>query len=363
MPSIGRSEASLINYKLKQAVGGSGVAAVDVIVVEIEDNDGARGLGFSYVLGGGGAIALQAARLQLEGFVQGLPLTPPRHLWQQIARSFNRVGLGINLIALAAIDTAIWDLHARRQNVPLGVALGGQARAVPVYGSGGFHAQQSPQEAADAALFQLGKGFTAVKPRVSGQPQSLEVLRHVRRAVGDAAQIMADANEKCDLASAQRLMSAAKDVGLLFLEEPLPAHAHHGYRALKASALVPIASGEHMQDMRQMVSLMTDRIVSVMQPDLAMIGGISPALDLARAAELLDVSISPHFLPGLFTHLSAASSSVHWLEDFPLLEPLFDGWPTADQNGNLVLDRQLPGHGLRLSGEAITLLGRSARSV
>jgi L-alanine-DL-glutamate epimerase-like enolase superfamily enzyme len=356
MATISRSEASLINYKLGQAVGGSGVAAVDVIVVEIEDNDGASGLGFSYVLGGGGAIALQAAKLQLESFVQGFPLTPPRHLWQQITQSFNRLGLGVNLIALAAIDTAVWDLHARRQNVPLGVAMGGKLRAVPVYGSGGFNAQQEPRQAADTALGELGKGFKAVKLRVSGQPQSIEVLWHVRRSVGEIIHVMADANEKCDLVSAHRLMSVAKDVGLLFLEEPLPAHAYNGYRALKAGGgLVPIATGEHMQDLRQMVSLMSERIVSVVQPDLAMIGGLSPALDLAHTAELLDVTVSPHFLPGIFAHLAAASSSVQWLEDFPLLEPLFDGWPMMGKNGTLTPDGRLPGHGIQLSEKALRL--------
>jgi L-alanine-DL-glutamate epimerase-like enolase superfamily enzyme len=355
MATISRSEASLINYRLGQAVGGSDVAAIDVIVVEIEDNDGASGLGFSYVLGGGGAIALRAAKLQLETFVQGFPLTPPRHLWKEISQSFNRLGLGVNLIALAAIDTAVWDLHARRQNVPLGVAMGGKLRAVPVYGSGGFNAQQEPQQAADTALGELEKGFKAIKLRVSGQPQSIEVLWHVRRSVGEANHVMADANEKCDLLAAHRLMSVAKDVGLLFLEEPLPAHAYNGYRALKTSGLVPIATGEHMQDLRQMVSLMTERVVSVLQPDLAMIGGLSPALDLAHTAELLDMTVSPHFLPGIFAHLAAASSSVRWLEDFPLLEPLFDGWPMMGEDGTLTPDGRLPGHGIQLSEKALRL--------
>ncbi|MFN3350320.1 MAG: hypothetical protein ACK41X_15325, partial [Pseudorhodoplanes sp.] len=57
-----RATAGLVPYKLSQAVGGSGVAAVDVIVVELTDSDGATGLGFSYVLGGNGSVVFKAAQ-------------------------------------------------------------------------------------------------------------------------------------------------------------------------------------------------------------------------------------------------------------------------------------------------------------
>src|SRR5262245_462801 len=108
MAVIDRAAASLIELKLKQAVGGSGVAAVDVIIVELKDSDGATGLGFSYVLGGGsgGGAALKAAQVQLETFVAKKTVAAPRALWQRIVATFNRTGLGVNLISLAAVDTA-----------------------------------------------------------------------------------------------------------------------------------------------------------------------------------------------------------------------------------------------------------------
>ena len=146
-----RGKAGLIQYKLPQAVGGSGVAAVDVIVVEITDADGAGGLGFSYVLGGNGGVVFKAAQEQVARFVDGQVLPPPPALWRKIAASFNRTGYGPNLIALGAIDVAAWDLAARRLKLPLGVAMGGELRAVPVYGSGGFNTVQPPQKAAIAA--------------------------------------------------------------------------------------------------------------------------------------------------------------------------------------------------------------------
>ena len=352
---IDRARAGVVEYKLDQAVGGSGVAAVDLIVVELTDGDGATGLGFSYVLGGGGDLALRAAEAQIARFVRGQTVAAPRALWKKIGQSFNRTGLGPNLIGLAAVDVACWDLHARRMNAPLGVAMGGQIRATPIYGSGGFNVVQTANEAAAVAEAQARRGLSAVKPRVAGIKKDAEVLAAVRKALGERVHIMADANEKCDLASAQWLMAVARDYGLLFVEEPLPASALSGYRMLRGGGGVAIATGEHLQSLRDFTGLISDGVASIVQPDLAMIGGLTPALDLAVMAEAFDVAVSPHFLPGLFAHLAAASSAVRWLEEFPLLEPLFDGWPEIAEDGTMSASGA-PGHGLQLTAKARGLL-------
>ena len=343
-----RARASLLTYKLPQAVGGSGVAAVDVIIVDLIDKDGVRGLGFSYVLGGNGGVAFKAAQEQVARFVDGQMLPPPAALWRRIAASFNRTGAGPNLIALAAIDVATWDLHARRLQVPMGVAMGGELRALPVYGSGGFNTAQSPEKAANVAAEQTARGLTAVKPRVKGARSDADVIAAVRAAIPASVQIMIDANEKCDLPSALWLIAMARDHGVLFVEEPLPANSIEGYRMLAASADAAIATGEHLQTRASFLPFISERIAAVIQPDLAMIGGLTPVLELAALADSFDTIVSPHFLPGLFAHVAAAASAMRWLEEFPLLEPLFDGWPRIDAKG-LMAATQSSGHGLALN--------------
>ena len=79
-----------------------------------------------------------------------------------------------------------------------------------------------------------------------------------------------------------------------------------------------------------------------------MVGGLTPVLELATLADAFDAIVSPHFLPGLFAHTAAAAPSIRWLEEFPLLEPLFDGWPELTAAGTMTAaDR--PGHGLTLA--------------
>jgi L-alanine-DL-glutamate epimerase-like enolase superfamily enzyme len=341
-----KAEATLLRYKLDQPVGGSGVSAMDVVLVELSDSDGATGMGFSYVIGGvGGEVVLAAARSAIERLVLNHPLVPPQSLWRRIMASFNRTGLGPNMVALAAIDVAAWDLEANRRGVPLGVAMGGSPRAVPVYGSGGFTADQSPGQAAETALAHAARGLSAVKPRVGGGSGDAALMGAVRAALPAHVEVMFDANENCDFIRARRLLSEARDHGALFVEEPLPAYALAGYRSLAASGLTALAAGEHLQGRTAFLPFVSESLVGLIQPDLSMAGGLTPVLEIATLAEAFDVSMSPHFLPGLFVHVASVSPAVTWLEEFPLLEPLFEGWPELGSNG-LLEPREVPGHGL-----------------
>lgn len=343
--TLARATARIHAFKLDKPVGGSGVAAVDVLLVELTDSDGATGIGFSYVLGGGAGAVLAAAQDQIEKHVQGKALIPPQALWRKVSSGFNRTGLGPNIIALAALDVALWDLWAKRQNLPLYAAMGGVARAVDVYGSGSFNATQSPEEAIASALPQVERGLKALKPRVKGARSDAALLEAVRNAVPDHVHLMTDANEKCDLASARWLLACARDQGLLFVEEPMPAYAVEGYRALAAAEPGLVASGEHLQGGHSFQPFIAERLVNTIQPDLAMVGGLTPVLDMCALAQSFDIALSPHFLPGLFIHAACASQCIHWIEEFPLLEPMFEGWPDIDANGQMT-PRNVPGHGL-----------------
>lgn len=351
MTKLSNIEISLLEIRFDKPRGGSGVRQVDIIVADITDSDGACGLGFSYVIGGGAAIPAKIAGNLAERFLSDASFVHPEAHWREIEASFNRTGGGPNLIALAALDVGLWDLHANRAGTSLGVAMGGDGGAVPVYGSGGFSPAMGPAEAADIAVAHREAGFRGVKPRVNAQPADAAVMQAVRAAVGDDISVMVDANEKGDLMRASRLLSAAADSGMLFVEEPLPAGDLLGYRTLATNAPVAIAAGEHLQGQDRFAALMADRIVSTIQPDLAMAGGLTPCLDVARRAGAFGVVVAPHFLPGLFVHFAGIVTSGLWIEDFPLLEEAFEGWPEMTATGEMSAG-DTAGHGLRLTDAA-----------
>ena len=343
--TISRATAELWVFPLSGPTGGSGITAVDVVVVGLEDSGGETGTGFSYVLGGGGRTVLTAARDMLGRFVNGSEPVPPPALWRKLAGSLNRLGRGVGYLAIAAIDVAMWDLHARRLGVPLAEALGGEARRLPVYGSGGFGPAQSPEAAVSRAMEYEAMGCRAVKLRVAGEPPDIPRIEAVADALPDHVRIMADANEKCDLLRARWLVNALAKVGALWLEEPLPAHDTAGFAMLARNSPVPIATGEHHQGAVELAPLMAERAVSVIQPDLAMMGGITECLRVSQIAEYHNLVVAPHFLPALFVHVAAAAPAIRWLEDFPLLEPLFDSPTAMDGEGNIAPPKE-PGHGL-----------------
>ncbi len=340
-----RAEAELWRYPLAGPTGGSGVTAVDVIVVSLEDSEGETGLGFSYVLGGGGAAAKEAAVDLLSRFVAGERCTPPEALWRRLAGSLNRLGRGIGYVAIAAIDVAAWDLHARTRGAPLFAALGGESRTVPVYGSGGFRPDQAPEDAVAQALAYAERGCKAVKLRLAGNHGDVERMRAVADALPQGVDVMVDANERCDFPRALWLANECAAINALWLEEPLPADALRGYAALAARSPVPVATGEHLQGLVEIKPYFAASACAVLQPDLAMMGGISECLRAGRIAEYHDVAVSPHFLPALFVHLACALPNVRWLEDFPLLEPLFETDAAMDSGGAMA-PGAAPGHGL-----------------
>ena len=350
MSRYASAHAELLRFELDRPIGGSGVTAVDVVVVDLEDDRGNCGFGFSYGLGGAGEVMLAAGGNLLARFVRDKAVVHPFALWRRLAASLNRVGRGASYLAVAAIDLAAWDMHARSLQVPLGIALGGEMRAVPVYGSAGFRPGVSDDEVLARCRTYLEQGCRAVKLRLTGSAEDAVTLATMRAALPSNIDIMVDVNEKCDLVRAQWLATECERYGVLWLEEPLPAHDIDGYRALVGRTAVPVAGGEHLQGQVEFGPYIKDGMFAVAQPDLAMSGGMSECLRIAQLAEACNVSVSPHFLPSLFIHLAAVAPNIHWLEHFPLLEPMFEDLPDVEQG--LQIPRDSVGHGMRLVSDA-----------
>jgi len=342
---IVESAAELWRYPFPTPMGGSALTSVDIVVVSLGDEDGATGMGYSYVLGGGAAPVKAMASELLARFVAGQTAVSPAALWRRMAASFNRLGRGAGYLALCAVDIALWDLHARARNLPLGIAMGGEPRAMPVYGSGGLGAFISPEEAAEKAKRYAARHVKGVKIRVAGHHADLARMRAVRDALPDGVHLMADANERCDLLTAKWLARACADHGALWLEEPLPAYDYEGFAALAATSPVAIATGEHLQGAVEFEPLFAAKACALAQPDPAMMGGITEVLRLCTIAEHQGVVVAPHFNPALFVHVAAAAPAIRWLEDFPVLEALFDIPPSWNEQGEMTLPDR-PGHGI-----------------
>jgi L-alanine-DL-glutamate epimerase-like enolase superfamily enzyme len=227
-------------------------------------------------------------------------------------------------LALACIDTALWDWRAQSQALPLWQLLGGAQSKVPLYTTEGGWLQLSPEVLVEQTLKAKAEGFKGAKIKIGRPHVSEDVARlsAVRDAVGPGFEIMTDANQGFHRAEVVRRAKAFEGLDLAWLEEPLPAEDISGHRHLREHTPIPVAVGESMYHPMQFREYLEQGACSVVQPDVARIGGITPWMKTAHLAETFDVPVCPHFLMELHVSLCAAVPNATWVEYIPQLDDI-----------------------------------------
>ena len=224
-------------------------------------------------------------------------------------------------LALAAIDTAVWDARCRATGLPLWVAAGGARPEIPLYDTEGGWLHFTTEELVDQALASKDRGMRGVKIKV-GKPrghEDAERLGAVRAAVGPDFDLMIDANQSLTSAEAIRRAAAFEPFDIFWFEEPLPAEDMAGHRALARSTSIPVAVGESMYSIGHFREYLQHQAASIVQVDVARIGGITPWLKVAHLAEAFNVQVAPHFLMELHVSLTCAVPNALYLEHIPQL--------------------------------------------
>ena len=294
-------------------------------IVRITCADGAQGNGYSYTIGTGGSSVLALLRDHLAPRLVGRDAAEIERLWKDLFFHTHATAVGaITSLALAAIDTALWDLKCRRARQPLWQCAGGAQPRVPVYTTEGGWLHHSRDQLVEETRAAKQQGFRGVKIKV-GRPmiaEDADRLRAVREAVGDAVEIMVDANQAFTVAEARRRAHAFAPFGLAWLEEPLPAEDVGGHVELAAVATMPIAVGESLYHPSHFRDYLERGACSIVQVDCARIGGITPWLKVAHLAETFNVAVCPHFLMELHVSLTAAVPNGAWVEYIPQLDAI-----------------------------------------
>ncbi len=293
--------------------------------VLITDNDGLQGLGYSYTIGQGGAAIMSLLRESLIDQLPGREAEEIGRIWRDLLFSIHATAVGaISSLALAAIDTALWDLRCKRAKLPLYRMLGGARDSVPMYTTeGGWLHIETAELVADAVDAQQ-KGFAGSKIKIglAHLSQDRARLQAVRDAVGPNYEIMVDANQCFNLAEASRRARMLEEIGIAWFEEPLPADDVLNHAALAAHTSVPIAVGESLYSLSQFKDYLACGGASIVQVDVARIGGITPWIKVAHLAEAHNIPVCPHFLMELHVSLVCAIPNAPWLEYIPQLDSL-----------------------------------------
>ncbi|MEU3478407.1 mandelate racemase/muconate lactonizing enzyme family protein [Streptomyces sp. NPDC033754] len=328
----------------------------ETILVTLATTDGIEGTGYAYTIGTGGTSVLALLRDHLLPLLAGKDARNVEGLWQELFGLTRATTTGaITSLALAAIDTALWDLRCKRAGEPLWRLAGGHRREIPVYDTEGGWLHLGTEELVASALAAKEALFSGVKIKV-GKPRAAEDaerLRAVREAVGPSFHIMTDANQSQSLSSAVRLAAALEPYDPYWLEEPMPADDISGHARLARSTRIPIAVGESMYAPMQFRGYLESGAASVVQVDVARVGGITPWLKVAHLAETFNVQVCPHFLMELHVSLVAAVPNGAYVEYIPQLRAVTRTEMTV--RDGLAVAPDEPGIGIDWDPDAIDL--------
>jgi L-alanine-DL-glutamate epimerase-like enolase superfamily enzyme len=272
--------------------------------------------------------------------------------WELMVRAIRNLGRpGIASMAIAAVDTALWDLKARLLSVPLVSLFGAARRSVPVYGSGGF-TSYSIDELQQQLAGWARAGIRRVKMKVGTHPdQDAERVREARAAIGADTELFVDANGAYGRKQALAFLEAFADSGVSWFEEPVSSDDLHGLRLLRdrAPAGMNIAAGEYGYDLHYFRRMLQAGAVDVLQADASRCAGFSGFLKVDALCEARCLSLSSHCAPMLHLHVCCASPRVCHMEYFHdhvrIAEKLFEGVPRP-ASGCLAPDLTSPGLGL-----------------
>jgi len=266
-----------------QALPGSGS-----VQVRIETVDGVIGrgeVGFGRIAGAPQALAALIEH-ELKPLILNQSLTDIRALYESMLSETEYHGaFGLSMFGIAAIDTALWDCLGKTLQVPCWQLWGRANQRIRAYAMVGW-LNYSDAEVQAICAKAVEQGFRAVKIKV-GYPTLAADLRRiavVRQAVGDAIEIMIDANQSLTTAEAIRRGRAFEAVGCAWWEEPIPADDIDGYAALTRALDIPIATGENLYTPADFARFLQREAVDIIQPDLRRAGGPSALLQIGLMA-------------------------------------------------------------------------------
>jgi len=332
------------------------------LVVEIFTDDGLVGLGNAALAP---QVTKQVIDLYLKPLLIGQNPWDVERLWQHMCRktmAFGRKGIG--MVAISAVDIALWDLLGKSAKQPVYRLLGGRTKnRIPVYASRLYSVELG--ELAEEATRYKREGYQAMKLRFGwgpaegayGMQRNLNLVQTVREAVGEGIDVMADAYMGWTLDYAKRMLPLLEPFHLRWLEEPVIPDDIHGYAELKSYGRIPIAGGEHEFTLYGFRDLLEARALDYVQFDTNRVGGLTQARKIASLAEAYSVPVIPHAGQMHNYHVVMASLNSPMAEYFPIVDVevgnelfwyIFQGEPKA-KDGYVDLDDNTPGLGLSLN--------------
>jgi mannonate dehydratase len=374
-------------------------AGSNLIVVKVETTEpGLYGLGCATFTQRAEAV-ITGINSYLNDFCKGKDVDNIEDMWQgAYVSSYWRNGPVLNN-GLSGIDQALWDIKGKRAGMPVYQLLGGKSRfAVPCY----THATgRTPEEVASNAQKFIDQGFRHVRIQLGGYgsvgtlgsspdfktagfgneedgfmdqraylnsvPKMFDV---VRKTCGEEVELLHDIHERVEPMDAINLIRRLEQYNPFFIEDPFSPENMEWFKQLRSSTSVPIAMGELFNNINEFKMPMINQWFDFIRVHVSQIGGITPAMKIARLGEWFNVRTAWHG-PGDVSPVGHAANchidlavwnfgiqeSVSFSEK---LQSVFSGCPTMNKGFMSVVET--PGLGVDINEKEAAKYPISAKS-
>ena len=344
------------------------ILGFELVTVRVRDVDGAEGVGYTYTVGTGGAAVHAIIARDLTPLLTGRAgehdagrrgragrdADRIEELWQAMWWALHYGGRGgAQVLAISAVDIALWDLRARRHGTPLWRLLGGFDPRVPCY-AGGIDLDFTLAALLKQTDENLARGFRAIKMKV-GRPslgEDVERVRAMRAHLGADFPLMVDANMRWSVDEAIRAARALRELEPVWLEEPTIPDDVPGHARIVRDGGLPIAAGENLHTLYEFQQLIAAGGVTFPEPDVTNCGGVTVFMKVAHLAEAANLPVTSHGAHDLTVHLLAAAPNRSYLEAHGFGLDRFIAEPLRIDNG-LAIAPDRPGHGIEFDWKAL----------
>ncbi|MGH7328372.1 MAG: enolase C-terminal domain-like protein [Polyangiaceae bacterium] len=318
-----------------------------LVVVELA-SEGLRAVGYTYA----NVATAKLVEEKLAPIVRGSDAMQIEATWGKMVAAIRNLGRGgITSMAIAAVDTALWDLKARLLDLPLYQLLGAPRDRVPLYGSGGF-TSYSIEELQRQLAGWVGSGIPRVKMKVGRDPENdVKRVNAARNAIGNDAKLFVDANGAYCVKQAIEFSRRFAELDVSWYEEPVYHRDIAGNRIVREHVppSMEVSNGEYGYSPHDFVELIDGGACDVLQGDVTRCEGITGFLMADALCTARNIPFSTHCAPAITAHPAAAAKQLRHLEYFHdhvrIEEMLFEGLPPIRQ-GEFDLTSSGPGNGL-----------------
>ena len=326
---------------------------IDLLIVEIETTEGFIGTGHLHPIAGGLLTIEMCINEMLKPLLIGETIKNIEYLWLKMWKStFIQGRMGITVMAMSAIDIALWDCLGRTLNQPLWKIWNGNNSPIPTYGSGCWRGLGHDGMIEKAEKY-VKQGFKSIKMQVSHcftNDEDIANVRDMREALKDEIGIMIDVNQGWEIDEAIKVGLAIEKYNPEWLEEPIMADDFEGYDKICDLISIPVVTGENNFTHNDFKHFFKSKKIKILQPDI-MRGGYTNLMLTSKLADASNIKIAPHLFPELSIHLLASIKNPSWLEYMGWFDHLWIE-PIIPINGMMTPPNR-PGHGMDFKPEIL----------